>query len=99
MPEAVLSAALAMLLLAAASHRFRRDSGIAAAQHVRAVRIVAVVLLAVAWWRCSGGLDGERIVRFVVCVSIAAVPVVLMLSAASAAVFAPLRRLTGRRPR
>lgn len=97
MPEAILSAALALLLLAAASHRFRRDSGATTPARIRALRIAAVVSLVLSWSLCGGTLTGERFVRFVVSISIAAIPVVLALSIAANTIMRPLNRLLARR--
>lgn len=93
MPEAVLPAALAMLLFAAASYRFRRDSGVATPAQVRTVRATATLSLLLAWWMCGDGLAGERIVRFVICVCVAAVPATLLLSVAATTILAPLRHV------
>ena len=95
MPEALVPAFVALFLLAAASHRFRRDSGLTTIAATRVARAAAAVLLLAAWWRCGGGLGGERLVRFVVCVSVAAIPLVLLLSIAATVIFAPLRIALG----
>ncbi len=96
MPEAVVPAAFALLLLAATSHRFRRDSGATRADHIRLCRAAAALLLAITWWICGAGLTGERLVRFVVTVSIAGAATVLLLSADAGTIFSPLRRLLTR---
>ncbi|MEH3048647.1 PepSY-associated TM helix domain-containing protein [Sphingomonas adhaesiva] len=99
MPEALLPAAVALLLFAAASHRFRRESGVVTPFQVRATRIAAILSLLISWWTCGEGLPGERVVRFVIAVSVAAVPIVLALSIAATTILAPIRVLSSRRTR
>ncbi|MEH3101476.1 hypothetical protein [Sphingomonas adhaesiva] len=57
------------------------------------LRAAALLLLGIAWWMCGAGLTGERLVRFIVAVSVAAALVVLLLSVAATRLLAPLRRL------
>lgn len=95
--EGVLLCALAFVLLAAASYKFRREAGISGERAVRALRSGAAVLIALALVRVGTPMDGERWVRLLTCASIAAVVVVLALSVAPGAVFYPVRRAARRR--
>ncbi|WP_028965581.1 hypothetical protein [Sphingomonas phyllosphaerae] len=95
--EGVLLCALAFVLLAAASYKFRREAGITGERAVRALRSGAAVLIALALVRVGTPMDGERWVRLLTCASIAAVMVVLALSVAPGAVFYPVRRAVRRR--
>ncbi len=97
MCEGVLLCAVAFLLLAAASYKFRREAGVSGERAVRALRSAAAVLIALAMVRVGTPLDGERWVRLLTCASIAAVAVVLALSVAPAQVFYPVRRALRRR--
>lgn len=97
MCEGVLLCALAFVLLAAASYKFRREAGISGERAVRALRSGAAVLIALALVRVDTPMDGERWVRLLTCASIAAVMVVLALSVAPGAVFYPVRRALRRR--
>jgi hypothetical protein len=96
MPDTILIAALAFVLLAATAHRHRRDAGVVAPGQVRALRVVAGALLLAAFVRAAGPLAGERIVRFLVGGSIAGIAVVLALSFDAARVLAPVRWLLSR---
>ena len=96
MPDTILIAALAFVLLAATAHRHRRDAGVATHGQVRALRLAATALLLVAFTRAAGPLAGERIVRFLVGGSIAGIAVVLALSFDAARVLAPVRWLLSR---
>ncbi|WP_341208233.1 hypothetical protein [uncultured Sphingomonas sp.] len=95
--EGVLLCALAFVLLAAASYKFRREAGISGERAVRALRSGAAVLIALALVRVGTPMDGERWVRLLTCASIAAVIVVLALSVAPGTVFYPVRRAIRRR--
>ncbi|GAA4215024.1 hypothetical protein GCM10022253_08860 [Sphingomonas endophytica] len=94
--EGVLLCALAFVLLAAASYKFRREAGISGERAVRALRSGAALLIALALVRVGTPMDGERWVRLLTCASIAAVAVVLALSIAPGAVFYPVRRVLRR---
>lgn len=95
--EGVLLCALAFLLLAAASYKFRREAGVTGDRAARGLRSAAAVLIALALVRVGTPMDGERWVRLFTCASIAAVAVVLALSIAPTAVFYPVRRALRRR--
>lgn len=92
MCEGVLLCALAFVLLAAASYKFRREAGVSGERAVRVLRGGALMLIAMALIRAGTPMDGERWVRLLTCASIAAVTVVLALSVAPGAVFYPVRR-------
>jgi hypothetical protein len=94
--EGVLLCALAFVLLAAASYKFRREAGISGERAVRALRSGAAVLIALALMRVGTPVDGERWVRLLTCASVASVAVVLALSVAPGAVFYPVRRVLRR---
>lgn len=96
MLETALLAAIAWLLLAAASFRFRREAGVPNPRQVRVLRIAAAALLALAMFRCGTPLTGERWVRVIGGASIGAVLVVLALSADAMFVLRPLRQLLTR---
>lgn len=94
MLEASLLAAIGFLLLAAATHRFRREAGVVRAGERAALRWAGAGLLVASAACCGSPLSGEWCVRFLAAASIGGVTVVLALSLASAAVLAPVRRLT-----
>ena len=96
MLETALLAAIAWLLLAAASFRFRREAGVPNPRQVRALRLAAAALLALALFRCGTPLTGERWIRALGGASIGAVLVVLALSADAMFVLRPLRQLLTR---
>lgn len=96
MCEGVLLCALAFVLLAGASYKFRREAGVSGEHAVRALRGGAAALIALALVRVGTPMDGERWVRLLTCASIAAVAVVLALSIAPGAVFYPVRRVLRR---
>ena len=96
MLETELLAAIAWLLLAAASFRFRREAGVPNPRQVRALRLAAAALLALALFRCGTPLTGERWIRALGGASIGAVLVVLALSADAMFVLRPLRQLLTR---
>lgn len=96
MLEAVVACALAFVLLAAASFRFRRDAGVGGERHVRLLRTGGAAVIALALLRAGTALDGERWVRLLTAASIAAVLVVLALSVAPRTIFYPVRRLLQR---
>ncbi|KTT76129.1 hypothetical protein [Sphingomonas endophytica] len=95
--EGVLFCAAAFVLLAAASHKFRRDAGVLGDGAARALRSGAAILIVLALVRAGTPMDGERWVRLLSCASIAAVAVVLGLSVAPAAILYPVRRALRRR--
>lgn len=96
MLETALLAAIAWLLLAAASFRFRREAGVPNPRQVRALRLAAAALLALALFRCGTPLTGERWIRALGGASIGAVLVVLALSADAMFMLRPLRQLLTR---
>ncbi len=96
MLETALLAAIAWLLLAAASFRFRREAGVPNPRQVRILRIAAVLLLGLALFRCGTPLTGERWVRVIGGASLGAVLVVLMLSIDAMMILRPLRQLLTR---
>ncbi len=98
MLETALFAALAWLLLAAASFRFRREAGSPDPRHVRLLRGLAALLLAFALFRCGTPLTGERWVRLIGGASLGGVIVVLALSVDAMRVLRPVRRLLAARP-
>ncbi|KQN93739.1 hypothetical protein ASE95_02085 [Sphingomonas sp. Leaf231] len=97
MCEGVFLCALAFVLLAAASYKFRRDAGVSGERMVRTLRSGAAVLIGLALIRAGTPMDGERWVRLLTCASIAAVVVVLALSVAPGAILYPVRRALLRR--
>lgn len=98
MLETALFAAIAWLLLAAASFRFRREAGLPDPRQVRVLRGAAALLLAFALFRCGTPLTGERWVRLIGGASLGGVIVILALSADAVRVLRPLRLLLTARP-
>jgi hypothetical protein len=98
MLETALFAAIAWLLLAAASFRFRREAGSPDPRQVRILRGAAVLLLAFALFRCGTPLTGERWVRLIGGASLGGVIVVLALSLNAMLVLRPVRMLLTPRP-
>lgn len=94
--EGFVTCALAFVLLAAASYKFRREAGVVDDCAARGLRIGAALLIALALVRSGTAMDGERWVRVLTSASLAAVAVVLALSVAPGVVFYPLRRLLSR---
>ncbi len=96
MLETALLAAIAWLLLAAASFRFRREAGVPNPRQVRVLRLAAAGILALALFRCGTPLTGERWVRVIGGASLGAVIVVLALSLDAMTILRPLRQLLTR---
>ncbi|WP_375249694.1 hypothetical protein [Sphingomonas sp.] len=91
MLEVILLSTVAMLLLAATTHRLRRDSGVTGWGAMTGLRLAAAALLAIAFLRSGSALPGERVVRFLCGVSVAAVLTTLSISLAPALAFWPIR--------
>lgn len=93
MVEPLLFAALALLLFAAASHRFRTASGVTAARQIVVLRIFAAALLVTALIRTESAVDGERWIKLIAATSIDAVALTLLLSRYPGRMLWPVRRL------
>lgn len=91
MLETALLSAAAWLLIAAGTHRFRREGGRPSPGEVRALRLAAVPLLLAALLHCGTDVDGERWVRMLGGLSLGAVAVVVLLSVRASAMLAPVR--------
>jgi len=98
MLETALFAAIAWLLLAAASFRFRREAGLPDPRQVRVLRGAAALLLTFALFRCGTPLTGERWVRLISGASLGGVIVILALSVDAVRVLRPVRLLLAARP-
>jgi len=100
MLEATILCFFGWLLLAATAFKYRRDLGIVAPSAIRALRIVAALVLAVALFHCGAPLTGERFVRFLGAASIAGVALVMLLSFKPVETMQPVRiALKAVRPR
>ena len=97
MLEVILLSTVAMLLLAATTHRLRRDSGVTGRGAMTGLRLAAAALLAIAFLRSGSPLPGERVVRFLCGVSVAAVLTTLSISLAPALAFWPIRTASSAR--
>ncbi|MGA1799695.1 DUF3325 family protein [Sphingomonas sp. 4RDLI-65] len=91
MLEAALMCFVAWLLLAAASFKYRRDLGIANPATVRALRLIAALIMIVVLVCCGAPLTGERFVRFLGAASIGGVALVALLSFRPAQTMQPVR--------
>lgn len=98
MLEVLVPCAAACLMLAAASHRYRREAGLPEAGGRRGLRLGAAALLALALALAAAPLDGERLVRFLGGFALAGLLVLLGLSADAGRVLAPVRLVVRRRP-
>ncbi len=100
MLEATILCFFGWLFLAATSFRYRRDLGIAAPSAIRALRLVAALVLTAALFHCGAPLTGERFVRFLGAASIAGVALVMLLSFKPVETMQPVRiALKAVRPR
>lgn len=97
MLEVLLPCAAACLLLAAASHRYRREAGSPEAAGRRGLRVAGTALLVLALILSAAPLDGERAVRFLAGFAVSGLLVLLALSAAPVRVLAPVRAVMRRR--
>jgi len=97
MLEVLLPCAGACLMLAAASHRYRREAGLPEAAARRGLRLGAVALLVLALMLAAAPLDGERVVRFLGGFALAGLVVLLGLSADATRVLTPVRLVVRRR--
>lgn len=97
MLETLLPSAAACLLLAAASHRYRREAGMPGTTERLALRGGAAALLVLALAMGAAPLDGERVVRFLGGFAVGGLLVLLALSAWADRVLAPVRAAVSRR--
>ena len=97
MLETLLPCAAACLLLAGASHRYRREAGLPGSPERLALRIGGAALLVVALLLGAAPLDGERVVRFLGGFALGGLLVLLALSAWPEPLLAPVRALVRRR--
>ncbi|SFO04385.1 DUF3325 family protein [Sphingomonas sp. OK281] len=91
MLEATMLCFFGWLLLAATAFKYRRDLGIVTPSAIRALRLVAALVLAVALFHCGAPLTGERFVRFLGAASIAGVTLVMLLSFKPVETMQPVR--------
>lgn len=90
MLETTLAAAIGWLLLAAQSHRFRREAGVDR-RAVLILRAAALAAFTIAWACAEASLPGERWVRLIGGASASALAVTGLLSFAPGVLLRPVR--------